>query len=199
MTTIFETLVSLQPSVYEGNKSRGFWEKGQDENRGERAMLIITELAEAVEAHRHNHWFKDLDKEFILPLTEYFNGDRKVDVIGTDTAHFTQQFEDHCKNSVEDEIADTVIRILDYTGGYGLEIEYHYSSAKSHLNFAEDVLRIVDLVVLMQNRHNAVCTWGHVLSKILHFCEWYNIDLIQHVNWKLRYNATREYKHGKAY
>lgn len=38
---------------------------------------------------------------------------------------FKQAFEDHVKDTFEDELADTVIRILDLCGARGINLEKH--------------------------------------------------------------------------
>jgi NTP pyrophosphatase (non-canonical NTP hydrolase) len=83
--------------VYQGNAKRGFWDK--ERNFGELRMLVTSELAEALEAHRKNRTCKA-----IMPV-----GD------------FKEWFEANFKDTVEDEIADAVIRLFDLCGGLGTE------------------------------------------------------------------------------
>jgi len=83
----------------------------QNKNIPEMLMLIITEISEAVEALRENkfsNWklFKDL---------EY--------IYGKDT-NFTF-FKAHIKDTFEDEIADTFIRLFDLCGYMNIDIEKH--------------------------------------------------------------------------
>ena len=195
---ILQYLQLIQPAVYEGNKSRGFWEKGLDENKGERVMLIITELAEAVEAHRKNNLYAlNVHQRNIV---DYLNGSTVSDNPGLS---WEAIFKRNVKDTVEDEIADAVIRILDYTGGFNIELRDSEYRRESTGNFAYDVLKLTNLC------HSAFLTdtcgqsvgkdWSYVIAAIIKFCEWYNIDLMQHVQWKLKYNATREHKHGKKY
>lgn len=71
--------------VHNNMKSKGFWDN--ERNVGETLMLVVTELSEALEAHRINK-------------TGYEQ-----------------------KDTFEDEIADTLIRIFDMCGGYNIDIE----------------------------------------------------------------------------
>jgi hypothetical protein len=41
--------------------------------------------------------------------------------------------------------------------------------------------------------------WGYFIAALIEFSSWYSIDLENHVAWKMQYNSTRPYKHGKAY
>jgi NTP pyrophosphatase (non-canonical NTP hydrolase) len=38
-----------------------------------------------------------------------------------------------------------------------------------------------------------------VLIRTLDLCGWLGIDIEKHVEWKMRYNESRKYKHGKKY
>ena len=97
-------------------------------NIGELLMLVVSELGEALEAHRSGTY----------PLYEMFQS--AIDG-GLD---FKLALQDHIKDTFHDELADAVIRICD-------------------------------------------------------MCGYLNIDLEKHIELKMRYNETREYKHGKAY
>jgi NTP pyrophosphatase (non-canonical NTP hydrolase) len=100
------TLNTLAQGIYEGNKSRGFWSKDhqsgdRSRNFGELLMLITSELGEALEAHRKDRW---------ADIRAY----RENGI-----------FKDAIKDTVEDEIADAVIRLLDLCAGYGIDLDFH--------------------------------------------------------------------------
>lgn len=192
---MIEQLNALRQSVYEGNKSRGFWEP-EEINKGERVMLIITELAEAVEAHRKG-------KQYINNPVSLAFLDGSI-VSENPVLLWVSEFKEAVKDTVEDEIADAVIRILDYTGGFDIPIIERDYRKVSTGNFAHDILRItyycIDVLYCENGMFEySVRDWGYVLASIIKFCEWYKIDLMQHVQWKLKYNSTRSYKHGKKY
>lgn len=111
--------------IYAANKEKGFWDSPIE--TGTRLMLIVSELGEAIEAHRKGR-FADLE-----------SFEKWEPVIG-----FKEAFEKFIKDTYEDEIADTMIRCFDLSGG-------------------EDV------------------------------------SIGDHLELKLKYNATREHKHGKKY
>lgn len=93
--------------IYEGNKEKGFWEK--DFNLGEKLMLVVSELGEALEASR---------KEKLTP------DDAKI-AIRQGHIMDAANFQVFVKDTVEDEIADSIIRLLDLCGGLGIDIEGH--------------------------------------------------------------------------
>ena len=102
-------LNNIAKNIYEGNKARGFWD--DERNVGETLMLVVTELAEALEAHRAGK--------------RCTNGD-KVAYLESDD--MTQTFKTNIKDTFEDEVADAVIRILDMCGGFDIDIDFHVSS-----------------------------------------------------------------------
>lgn len=99
--------------IHNGNVDRGFWDKPLP--LASLLMLCVTELAEAVEAERN---------EINSNLNEF---EKQMDGYGVDDSplSFKHEFEKHVKNSVEDEIADTFIRLLDVCAHYQIDIEKH--------------------------------------------------------------------------
>ena len=95
-------LNKLSKEIHAGNKQRGFWDG--ERNVGELLMLVVSELGEAIEAHRKNR--------FTAPL---FSG----------TEMTPAAFEKHIKDTFEDEIADSIIRLFDMCGGLGIDIDFH--------------------------------------------------------------------------
>ncbi len=110
-------LNSLAKEIYEGNKKKGFWDK--ERNVGEMLMLIVTELSEAMEAHRGRG--NKLNKsKFIDSIEDVESSGYRVT-----SDMFKKYFEEDIKDTLEDEIADSLIRILDFCGGLGIDIEWH--------------------------------------------------------------------------
>lgn len=95
---------ALASSIFEINKEKGFWDK--ERNIGEMLMLVTSELGEAMEAHRKGKFAN----------WEYFEKDKTN--ISENSA-----FQNHIKDSFEDEIADAVIRLLDMSAGLGINLE----------------------------------------------------------------------------
>jgi NTP pyrophosphatase (non-canonical NTP hydrolase) len=86
---------------YENAKNKGFWDKKR--NVGEMLMLIVTELGEALEAHRNN---KFANYEEYIKYPEGLN-----------------YYQYLIKNTFEEEIADVFIRLADLCGGLNIDIE----------------------------------------------------------------------------
>lgn len=98
----------VQDYIHQNNVAKGFWpEDKKSRNDGEAMMLMVTEIAEAMEAHRHGNPPDDKVPEF---------------------------------SGVEAELADAVIRILDFAKGKNLrvveaicaKVEYNKSRPYKH-------------------------------------------------------------------
>jgi len=168
--------------------AKGFYpENPKDRNDKEMLMLIICELAEAVEAHREDRWM-----------------DGRQGIIPEELAKYPQEFEANfkawVKDTVEDEMADALIRILDFTE----HKEYDYSIITDLVTmpvlnepFAANLLNVT--YQLTEPRNNDFYNCIFAIKQIIGICDEYNIDLVFHVEAKMKYNATRPIKHGKAY
>lgn len=109
----------LQKEIHKNAVNKGFWDNPH--NFGNDIMLIVTELSECVEAHRMNE-FADLEA--------FENG----------TEDFQTEFKKHIKDTVQDELADAFIRILDTAEGWGINLKKHvelkmlYNSKRERLH-----------------------------------------------------------------
>lgn len=105
----------LVKECHETAKEKGFW-NGQ-RNIGELLMLITSELSEALEADRKGR-FAD--------LKTFENCINVDDIHEEDKSYYINiSFERFMKDTFEDEIADTFIRLFDLCGGLDIDIEKH--------------------------------------------------------------------------
>lgn len=182
-------LNTLSKEVFEANKAKGFHDVEQSNET--LLMLVITELSEAVEADRKG-------KRFSLERYEYHTMTECQGWLTPDE-QFQNVFERIVKDTVEDELADAVIRLLDLAGLRGFEISndlrMFYDKKQT---FCEDIFEIArDLLnITWGDPELSIYEW---LSSIECLCAYLNIDLWQHVSLKLKYNQTRPMKHGKNY
>lgn len=149
--------------------------------------LVISELMEAVEADRK---------------------DRHANVKDFDNASkvypWNRCFEGYIKDTVEDELADTAIRILDLAGvlaenigiRFWFSVNQHQEDLvdyyrKNH-SFTEVIYRIVSLLTYPVQ-------YGEAMYMLFVLAELMGFDLMRHIELKMKYNRTREYKHGKRY
>lgn len=114
---------------------------------GVNLMLITSELSEALEADRHNRHadFAAFDDEMPQAIRSMAddaviyrmkNGHIVTDM-DTVKAMFKHAFEAHIKDSVEDEIADAFLRLMDLCGEYGIDIERHIRAKATYNTLRE--------------------------------------------------------------
>ena len=172
-----EELNALRDECYKISCEHGF----HDEQLSERHFLclVITELSEAVEADRK---------------------DRHANVAGFENAAkvypIQRCFEGYIKDTVEDELADAAIRILDLAGLNGDNLPdlsdmdedtCDYFKSKS---FTESIYEICEDIFY----GNDIALYDlFVLAEVMGF------DLMEHIRLKMDYNRTRERMHGKKY
>ena len=100
-------LNELRDKVHENAVVHGFYDD-DNINIPEKLMLIVSELGEAMEAYRKEHYADYEGYNNLLDKNiEYENG----------------AFERLIKNSFEDEISDTIIRLLDLCGYMNIDID----------------------------------------------------------------------------
>jgi len=105
----------LSKEVFEANKAKGFHDT--EVSNKTLLMLVITELSEAVEAHRKG---RVADLEMFQHSCDVW----KKHYPDKENKLFVQDFETYIKDSIEDELADTVIRLLDYAGRFNNNSKY---------------------------------------------------------------------------
>lgn len=151
--------------------------------------LVISELMEAVEADRKGMHANRAN-------FEYYMKQRK-----RDDGEFMYAFKYEIKDSVEDELSDACIRLLDLAGlrGYDLDsFDYEGSDTEdySDMSFTEAMFRICVYVTDNFYRDEPFI----LLNEIFAFCRDRNIDIFWHIKQKMKYNELRPYKHGdKSY
>jgi NTP pyrophosphatase (non-canonical NTP hydrolase) len=101
-------------------KEKGFWDT--ERNVSEMLMLIVSEVAEAQEALRKNHY---ADKAISGGLMHDLELERTDDEFHINKETWKTAFQDNIKSSFEDEIADVAIRLFDLCGGMGIDLEKH--------------------------------------------------------------------------
>lgn len=180
-----EELNALRDECYKISCEHGF----HDEEHSERhyLCLVITELSEAVEADRK---------------------DRHANIAGFENAAkvypIQRCFEGYIKDTVEDELADAAIRILDLAGlqscNIGEVVTVRLKSADDYIllrayfkvsAFTEAVYTIIENLFFSG--------YARALINVFNLAEAMDFDLMKHIRLKMQYNRTRERLHGKKY
>ena len=180
----------LRDRAYKCACDHGFHDKEYSDEHW--MMLIITEISEAVNADRKgkyaeiNVWDKWTDKFPIRSNEDYID-----------------DFERYVKDSVEDELADVVIRLLDFAGAKGIDINLNNISLsdifiQDTASFCENCYalcqKITDLYYC-----SIQCKFEYLLFDAFELAKLYSIDLFKFIDLKMRYNELRPYKNGKNY
>lgn len=165
-------------------------------NIGELLMLIVSELGEALEAHRKG-WFST--KAYQDVFFKNFDPEKGVDLLW---------FENQIKDTFEDEIADVFIRLFDLCGYTGLQPFITDSMQNCHKNIGNElkvwgsqILNMPDFIEYYRkcnlDEDNRALSW--LLRRMERFCQKHNIPIEKHIEAKMAYNKSRPYKHGKEY
>ena len=101
--------------IHEDAKRKGFWDSERE--TGTLLMLCVSELSEALEADRKGRY---------ADLKAYNECEKADDIFESDKEVYElSSFQSLIKDTFEDELADTVIRILDLCGARGIDLEKH--------------------------------------------------------------------------
>ena len=162
-------------------------------------MLTICELGEAVEADRCN---RHADKEAFERMMKdpILKDDTDEDIV------FYTNFKKYIKDTVEDELADVVIRMLDFAGLMridltDLQVEVdNKKTEKSDVDGSDLITSSYAISSVLSDIHEDleynVC--GTIAGVIL-YAHRNNIDLEWHIEQKMRYNGLRPMLNGKKY
>lgn len=189
---------SLIQQAYKNACDHGFHDKKYSFNHW--LALVNSELYEALNAHRKDRVAKiDCFERSISQIEK------------PDNADFDFAFEVYIKDTVADELADTLIRVFDLCGLYDVEIDDHYSHViiKSNSNTFSDYILCTDHLerdcilrcdeVGFDEGEKIANTLTCIVYSVLALCERENIDIKWHIENKMRYNSHRKTLHGCKY
>ena len=163
-------------------------------------MLVVTEVSEAVEAHRRGK--RALYRTFNIESTS-------KQPVGNEDKHWKYCFEIFIKNSVGDELSDVCIRLFDIYGKEGLwygngitpnnqdEGYKQWEEDFGKLNFTQIAFEFIGGI--MESYKDNCIFFDYLVFFIFCWAEHLGIDLAWHIEQKMRYNSMRERKHGKLY
>ena len=117
----------LCKQINDNAKEKGFWD--QERNVGELLMLVVSEISEALEAHRSGNTYNGKAETGICSSMIDFCMNKK----NYNAANWNQIYELELKNCFETEIADAIIRLLDLYTGLDIDIE-KFIEMKMHYN-----------------------------------------------------------------
>ena len=179
-----ERLAKLQQRIWDVATAHGWHE--QPISTAQYCGLIMTEMAEAVEADRNSR--RSMDAEFKSVLT--------FEAANKDTC-FKACYKYYIKGSIEEEFADVVIRVLDMAQEvHGDKMRwlgyYPYGQVyQENESFIENAWYFIREVLNWGTMNISDC-----VSFMFDWAQHLGIDLWQHIEWKMKNNELRPYKHG---
>ena len=190
-----DTLNRYAKDCHQRSVAKGFWDVPH--SIGHSLMLAYGELYEAIEADRIGKWAK-LDPDAIDTLQRI------------EGAIYVQEFLRLVEGTVGCEIADAVIRLLDLLGWMlkdralsETEVETDLGVSAFHIEGQTTLAEALWLIL-----QEACCHCGkyahryailYTIKSLELLCDRLGIDLMTHIELKLKYNATRPALHGKKY
>lgn len=188
-------LNELRDKAYQCAVAHGWHEENLSDEHF--LCLVISELMEAVEADRKG---RHADVTKFNQEMDYYIHEMKLYGENYDKA-YRDMFEYYLKDSIEDELADACIRLLDYCGTINFTIDdsclepeviEEFSRIYNDKIFTESIFNITTSITRFEIQISLLKIFG--LAKHL------GIDLFWHIEQKMKYNELRPYKHGdKAY
>lgn len=190
-------LTILANDTYLNAQRHGFYPDNTDITTA--LMLIITEMAEAVQADRHNRHGSIEDYESEIQM-------------GRD---IPTAYKNTLEGTVESEFADVGIRILSLLGWMDtkkptkfqsnsyLKEEYEIAKIKYKCGIAKCFYNIISFLCSFTDSNSPYWYISKIIQRtlmqIFALAHNNNIDLMEHIKLKMKYNESRPYLHGCKY
>lgn len=190
-------LTSLAEDAFKNAEKHGFYTESTEIETA--LMLIVTEMAEVVQADRHNRHGSIEDYESEIQM-------------GRD---ISTAYVNALEGTVESEFADIAIRILSLLGwmnskksisfesDYILTEEYQVGRLIYNISIVKSFYRLNkqfgDFVYNENHDWYTAKKLQHILMKVFAIAHNNNIDLMEHIKLKMKYNESRPYLHGCKY
>ena len=198
-------LNELRDKAYKTACEHGFHDQELSNNHF--LCLVISELMEAVEADRRGRranvdWFKKkiANSRICQGLDSDISKERGYEVV----------YDETIKGSIEEELADAVIRLLDLAGLRNISLESAMQDINSESiddsvdscaseTFTETIYAISTLPERYEDLFDFPTTINDMIFSLFGFAKHLNFDLFWHIEQKMQYNDYREKMHGKKY
>lgn len=159
--------------------------------------LIISELMEAVQADRKG-------KHADVTKFKEWQGNSLALTEETRTRRFKEDFEAYIKGSVEEELADTCIRLLDLAGLRNIylpALDRVYAPGWKEEDFKIPLTEFVYYLCqeLLDECSPLDIRIYNVIEQIFVYCRFNCIDIEWFIEQKMRYNELRPMLNGKRY
>lgn len=162
--------------------------------------LIISKLMKAVEADRKGRLGSKCKSRFEMDYNRY-------PALVEEEKRFKCSFEKNVKDTLPDELADAAIRLLDLAGLRDIVIHFSeeeiYESTEScnDESFAESIYAISTIPIRYEYEYDYSFDkqLNSMLLGVIGLSNCMGIDLLWHIEQKMKYNELHPKMHGKKY
>lgn len=197
-------LNKLRDKAYQCAVAHGWHEENLSDEHF--LCLVISELMEAVEADRKG---RHADTKKFNQEMDYYIHEMKLYGENYDKA-YRDTFEYYLKDSVEDELSDACIRLLDLAGLRNINLSsmsFPISNSAEHiesrrkLTFTEWCYDVASVIARYNKDYFPIgYLFVGILQEMCCISEIIGFDILWHIEQKMKYNELRPYKHGdKSY
>lgn len=199
MSTI--NLNELRDRAYKIARDHGFHDK--DWSNEHLLCLVVSELMEAVEADRNDSRANMIGFKTCIKNAYH-------DIVRNNW--FLKSYRDNIKGTVEEELADIVIRLLDLAGIRSIDLSElqepllgkfkdnieltKWKYQIKEMSFTEIIFCLCSLLTSRESIEDVVRS--SIVIIFLH-ADILGIDLLWHIDQKIKYNTLRPVMHGKKY
>ena len=194
----------LRDKAYKTACEHGFHEQELSNNHF--LCLVISELMEAVESDRKGR------RANVDRYNKKIANSRICQGLDSDIPKergYEVAYNETIKGSIEEELADAVIRLLDLAGLRGISLELangdiddcieDMAEACKDETFTESIYSISTLPVRYDGLYDFHTTVNDMVLSIFGLAKYLEIDLFWHIEQKMKYNKLRDKMHGKKY
>lgn len=156
--------------------------------------LIVGDLMKAVEAERKGRLGKKCKSRFEMDYNRY-----PALVEEEEEKRFKCSFEKNVKDTLPDELTDAVILLLDLAGlrNFNLNRFSPVDVVSRKKTFTENIYAIVKEI--MDRKYSLEEQVNYVITQVFALADILGVDLLWHINQKMRYNELRPKLNEKKY
>lgn len=161
--------------------------------------LVISELMEAVEADRNDNWNRIAKVEQFKKKLEISRICQGLDPEISKERGYEVTYNTYIKGSIDEELADAVIRLLDLAGLRNLNLNRFalVNVVSKKKTFTENIYSIVKDI--MNYKYSLEEQVNYAITQVFVLADMLGVDLLWHIEQKMKYNELRPMMHEKKY
>ena len=212
LTTLW--IAQNAPKIHNANADKGFYDAHPPREQRLKSWPFLLRIANLINEEIMELYSAIRDGK-ISPMPEFL--ERIKSMSGTDYFLF---YAANIKGTAAEELADIVIRACDFLGsvceGFAelQKLILGNTILPADYNFDAGVQKLRHNTTFIDSKHTGLfsCALNHkaaqlqlqtgvfiLIENVQLMAEFYQIDLLQAVQMKLRYNLSRPHKHGKNF